>query len=153
MAHPPQLFTLLANATSQPDLTLLSQSPYAVPQLGTQLPLVQVLEPLGARHVEPHAPQLALLDFRLASHPSTSGLPLQSAKLAAHLSSWQPLATHLPVAFRGAYTALQLRPFSPQPPQLLPLVLVLVSQSLPLPSQSAQGALQVFTLHCLFSHF
>jgi len=153
IAHPPQLFTLLAKVTSQPDFTLPSQSPKAVPQLGTQAPLVQVLVPFGARHVEPQPPQLALLDFRLASQPSSSGFPLQSAKFAAHLSSWQLLATHLPEALSAAYTVLQLSPFAPQPPQLLPLVLVFVSQSVPLPSQSAHGALQVFTLQTLFSHF
>jgi hypothetical protein len=78
---------------------------------------------------------------------------LQSAKFAAHLASLQPLATHWPVALSEAYTVLQLRPLAPQPPQFVPFVLVLVSQSVPLPSQSAQGAVHVLTLHCLASHF
>jgi hypothetical protein len=56
---------------------------------------------------------------------------LQSAKFALQVASWHALATHLPVALSGAYTVLQLSPFTPQPPQFAALVLVLVSQSVP----------------------
>jgi hypothetical protein len=77
---------------------------------------------------------------------------LQSAKFAAHAASWQPLATHLPVALSGAYTVLQLSPFTPQPPQFATLVLVLVSQSVPFWSQSAHGAVHTLTLHTWLTH-
>ena len=150
--QPPQLLLSFANTDSQPVFTLPSQSPKVVPQLGMHTPAVQVLEPCGAWHTEPQAPQLLLAVFRLTSQPSASGFMLQSAKFAAHLSSWQPLATHLPVALSAAYTVSQLRPFAPQPPQLAVFVLRLVSQSVPFPSQSNQGGVHLLTLHCLATH-
>ncbi len=148
----PQLFGSLAKTASQPVFTLPSQSPYSVPQLGTQLPFVQVLVPWGCWQAAPQAPQLPLLVLRFDSQPSLSSGPgLQSAKFAAHAASWQLLATHFPVAL--AYRLVQLTPFVPQPPQLAELVLVFVSQSVPFPSQSAQGAVQVATLHTWLTHF
>lgn len=157
--QPPQLFASLASTASQPLFTLPSQSPKLALQVGTHRPAVHTLELeiLGVRQTVAQVPQCFGSAFRLASQPSRSGLPLQSEKLAAHLSSWQeparvgPVGTHLPVAF--ANRPVQFRPpLVPQPPQLLLLVLVLISQSVPLPSQSAQGGVHVATWHTLFTH-
>lgn len=148
--QPPQLLLSLANTASQPSFALPSQLPNAAPQLGEQAPVTQLFVPCGAWQAVPHAPQLLLLVARFASHPSVSGFMLQSAKFALHLLSWQPPMTHLPDAFRAAYTVVQLRPLLPQPPQLVVLLLVSVWQLTPVPRQSANGGAHALTLHALF---
>lgn len=99
---------------------------------GEQTPEIQLVEPLGLVHADRHAPQLLMLLCRFVSQPLT-GLPSQLEKPAAHTGEQVP-ETQLVVPFGFEHTV-------PQPPQLLMLLLVLVSQPLlGLPSQSAVPA-------------
>ena len=78
MPQPPQLVTLLLKFASQPLLELPSQFPKPALHVGTQTPVVQVVEPLGFAQGLPHTPQWEVDVFVLTSQPvdeSPSQLP------------------------------------------------------------------------------
>jgi hypothetical protein len=133
--HEPQLFVEVDVCVSQPFVALPSQLPNPPLQSGVQVPPVQLVLPFGLRHWFPQALQLLTLLFRLVSHPLT-GLPSQLAKPAAHTGAQVP-EMQLVVPFELVHCV-------PQEPQLLALVLTLVSHPLfGLPSQSAVPAEQL----------
>ena len=144
----PQFFLSEASTTAQPLLAMPSQLANAVPQLGVHLLAAHAFEPCGAIHAALHAPQWLLSEVSSASQPSMSCL-LQSAKPVLHLSSTHELALHFPVPCSGPNSALQL---VPQVPQLAPSKLVSVAQPRPLPAQSLNGGVQVFTTHLPATH-
>lgn len=136
LPHALQLFTLVFRFVSQPFDGTPSQLPKPVEQLGTHVPELQVVVPLGLVQVEPQAPQL-LVVFRDVSQPFF-GLPSQLANPALQTGAHVP-PTQLVVPLPFVHAM-------PQPPQLFALVCVFVSQPFAgFPSQSANPAEQVGT--------
>jgi hypothetical protein len=133
--HAPQLLTLVLMLVSQPSAGLFVQCANPLLQANWQIPLVHVGVALFAEHLSPHPPQLLTFVLMLVSQP-LAGLPSQFAKPALQ-TSWQTPLVHVGVALLEEQTC-------PHPPQLLTLVLVLVSQpSAGLFVQCAKPLLQV----------
>ncbi len=98
-----------------------------------------------AGQVIPHAPQLALSDWRLASHPSTAEW-LQSAKPGLHAVMPQAPTEQADEALARVHAR-------PQAPQLVALTLRLVSHpSAATPLQSPKPDAQVMTVQALALH-
>ncbi len=91
---------------------------------------------MAAAQARPQAPQSERL-VRVSTSQPLAGLPSQSAKPALQEATRQAPATQAGVALAGRHTL-------PQAPQLVALVVTLVSQPLPrAPSQSAKPDAQV----------
>jgi hypothetical protein len=129
LPQPPQAFTLLVVAVSQPLATLLSQLPKPAAHMIEQEPLEHEAAPFCELHALPHPPQWAVLTAVLTSQPFTL-LPSQSENVPLHETS-----SHVPVAHEAvAFGRAQATPHAPQ----LVRVFRLVSQPFAYwPSQSA----------------
>jgi hypothetical protein len=116
----PQLVALVVMSVSHPLLGLPSQSAQPAEHVGAHAPALQLVEPWALEQEVPHAPQFAVV-VRLVSQPSEANplqLPypgLQEIEQAPNEQDGVPLVE--------LHTVLQ-------PPQLLTLVCVLVSQPL-----------------------
>lgn len=131
--HWPQWFVVVLRFVSHPLFGLPSQSAKPALHDGTQAPAVQLVVPLAFTHGALQLPQWLALVFVSTSHPLVA-MPSQLARPALQIG-WQLPLVHVvePPGFEHAV---------PQVPQLLVLVLVLVSQPLfALPSQSPKPAL------------
>jgi hypothetical protein len=135
MPQPPQLVTLVLKFASQPLLALPSQLPKFALQVGTQTPVVHVVEPFGFAQPFPQAPQFDVDVFVLTSQPvdaRPSQFPNPVLHAMVQAPSEQPGEPFVPL-----HTV-------PQAPQFETFVSVLVSQPLfELPSQFPNPALQV----------
>ena len=134
MPQEPQLLASLVVLISQPSVfLLLLQS--AKPELHAPLQTLAAHEGEAMfvpEQTDPQLPQLLALFVVLISQPSVFLLPLQSANPALHV----PLHTPPPQVGDAMLAAEHT---APQLPQLLALVLTLISQPLPrLLSQSAK---------------
>lgn len=119
---------------SQPLALLPSQLPQPAAQTGAQLPALHEVVPCALVHPSPQAPQLLTLFVRFVSQP-LFGFPSQLPQPPRHAGA-QPPETQAVLPFG-------LTQVWPQPPQLLTLVLMLVSHPLPeLPSQLAKPGVQ-----------
>jgi hypothetical protein len=119
--QPPQLVMLVLKFASQPLLALPSQLPKPALHVGTQTPVVQVVDPLAFVQALPHAPQFDTEVFVLASQPvdaSPSQLPKPVLQAIVHAPREQPADPFVP---------LQTVPHAPQ---FDTFVSVLVSQPL-----------------------
>lgn len=120
LPQPLQLFTSVVVAASQPSAGLPLQSAKPVPQVGTHLLALQLVDPWSFVQAAPHAPQLALLVVRSISQPLLTLLS-QSPKLVLHVS------VHFPALHEGV-SLLLLHAFV-QLPQCATSLSVFVSQS------------------------
>src|SRR5579883_1685379 len=122
-AQAPQLFLSVLRFTSQPLVSLLlSQSANPVLQAPLHTPIEHVGVMMLLFEQSPwQVPQCAGSVLRFTSQPSTCLLPLQSAKPGLQAPAHTPL-THTTVAM------LLPEQTTPQPPQLLGSLLVLISQ-------------------------
>src|SRR6266567_4308955 len=117
----PQLFTLTWRLVSQPSLALpLQLAKPALQEATLQTLFEHAAVPLAALQTLPQAPQLFTLTWRLVSQPSLA-LPLQLAKPALQEATLQTLFEHAAVPLAALQTL-------PQAPQLLTLLVRLVSQ-------------------------
>ena len=132
--------------TSQPFAAMESQS--ANPGLHAAIAHVeptQFAAPLAAEHTWPHVLQLFTLLVRFDSQP-LAVIPSQLPKPALHAATVQVPPAHPGMPFGAAQTF-------PQVPQLLTLLVTLVSQPFAaLPSQLAKPALQAATAHAPPAH-
>jgi hypothetical protein len=82
----PQLVTVVLRFVSQPFATLPSQLPNPVEQPMAHVPPEHDGVPFAAEQGAPHAPQFAVLEFRLVSQPFAA-LPSQLPNPALHAVS------------------------------------------------------------------
>jgi hypothetical protein len=119
----PQLDRSVSSVTSQPVDAVPSQSSYPESQLAiSHVELVQVGVALASVHWLPHAPQSLTVLLRSVSH-GVPRSPSHSARGVVQVEYPQTLFTQAGVPLVDGQTV-------PQPPQLLTLLVVFVSQPL-----------------------